>query len=167
MPFKNVLFAVGIRYVGATVAEKLAAYFRTLDAIMAASFDELIAVPEIGGRIAQSILDFFSDADNQAFVLRLKQAGLQLATQDEPVLVESNRLEGKTFVVSGVFENFERDELKQKIEANGGRVLSGISGKLDYLLAGENMGPSKREKAIQLGVHILSEPEFMAMLNGG
>lgn len=164
VPFKNVLFALGIRYAGATVAEKLAAYFKTLDAIMAASFDDLIAVPEIGGRIAQSVLDFFTDADNQAFVLRLKQAGLQLATQDEPVVVESNRLAGKTFLVSGVFEHFDRDELKQKIEANGGRVLSGISGKLDYLLAGENMGPSKREKAIQLGVRILSEPEFIAML---
>jgi DNA ligase (NAD+) len=164
VPFRNVLFALGIRFVGATVAEKLASYFRNIDHLMAAGFEALIAVPEIGARIAQSVLNYFAEEDNRAFVERLRRAGVQLATQDEPILVESERLLGKTFVVSGVFANFERDELKQKIEANGGRVLSGISGKLDYLLAGENMGPSKREKAVQLGVRILSEQEFLQML---
>jgi len=166
VPFKNVLFALGIRYVGATVAEKLAAHFRNIDNLMAANFESLIAVPEIGGRIAQSVLDYFADPNNQAFVERLRLAGVQLASQEEAIVVESERLAGKTFVVSGVFANFERDELKQKIEANGGKVLSGISGKLDYLLAGENMGPSKREKAIQLGVRILTEQEFIQMLEG-
>ncbi|MES2732266.1 MAG: NAD-dependent DNA ligase LigA [Bacteroidota bacterium] len=165
VPFRHVLFALGIRYVGATVAERLAAYFRNIDNLMAANFEALIAVPEIGGRIAQSVLDFFMDADNQAFILRLRQAGLQFTTNDEPIVVESERLSGKSFVVSGVFAHFERDELKQKIEANGGRVLSGISGKLDYLLAGENMGPSKREKALQLGVQIITEQEFVSMIS--
>lgn len=164
VPFRNVLFALGIRFVGATVAEKLASYFRTIDHLMAADLEALIAVPEIGGRIAQSVLNYFAQEDNRAFVARLRRAGLQLTTQEEPIRVESERLAGKTFVVSGVFANFERDELKQKIEANGGRILSGISGKLDYLLAGENMGPSKRDKAAQLGVRILSEQEFIQML---
>ncbi|MBC7920958.1 MAG: NAD-dependent DNA ligase LigA [Ferruginibacter sp.] len=166
VPFKNVLFALGIRYVGATVAEKLAAYFRNVEALAEANFEALIAVPEIGGRIAQSTLDFFADPDNRQFVERLGAAGLQLATPDAPVVLESNQLVGKTFVVSGLFAGFERDELKQKIEANGGKVLSGISGKLNYLVAGENTGPSKREKATQLGVRIISESEFMLLVGG-
>jgi DNA ligase (NAD+) len=164
VPFRNVLFALGIRFVGATVAEKLASYFRNIDNLMAANFEALIAVPEIGGRIAQSVIDYFAAEENRFFIERMRIAGVQLATQDEAIVVESERLAGKTFVVSGVFTNFERDELRQKIESNGGRVLSGISGKLDYLLAGENMGPAKREKALQLGVRILSEQEFIQML---
>ncbi|WP_138477363.1 NAD-dependent DNA ligase LigA [Dyadobacter bucti] len=164
VPFKNVLFALGIRFVGATVAEKLAAYFKSIDALRSASYDQLIAVPEIGGRIALSIESYFSVPENQDLVERLKNAGIQMESDEKPVELESNILEGKTFVISGVFENFDRDDLKLKIEVNGGRILSGVSGKLNYLLAGANMGPSKLEKARKLGVTILSEEEFLAMI---
>lgn len=163
-PFKNVLFAVGIRFVGATVAEKLAAYFGSIDAIQQASFEELTAVPEIGARIANSIGQFFTDPDNKLYIENLRQAGLQLQSDKLPVVKESNKLAGKSFVISGVFVNYERDELRDKIEAHGGRVLSGISGKLDYLLAGDKLGPSKLEKAQKLGVIILSEQEFEKMI---
>ncbi|KAA6438736.1 NAD-dependent DNA ligase LigA [Dyadobacter flavalbus] len=164
VPFKNVLFALGIRFVGATVAEKLAVYFKSIDALRTASYDQLVAVPEIGGRIAQSIVSYFSVPENQLLVERLQRAGLQMESDEKPVVLESNVLEGKTFVISGVFENFDRDDLKDKIEANGGRILSGVSGKLNYLLAGENMGPAKLEKARKLGVTILAEQEFLAMI---
>jgi DNA ligase (NAD+) len=163
-PFRNVLFAIGIRFVGATVAEKLAAYFGSIDAIQAASFEELLAVPEIGERIANSVGQFFADPANKLYIEKLRQAGLQLQTDKQPVEKESTRLAGKSFVISGVFVNYERDALKDKIEANGGKVLSGISGKLDYLLAGDKLGPSKLEKAQKLGVTILSEEEFEKML---
>jgi DNA ligase (NAD+) len=165
VPFKNVLFALGIRFVGATVAEKLATYFKSIEALRNATYDQLVAVPEIGGRIAMSIESYFSVPENQQLVARLQAAGLQMESNEKPVEKESDVLEGKTFVISGVFENFERDDLKEKIEANGGRVLSGVSGKLNYLLAGANMGPSKLEKARKLGVTILSEEEFLAMID--
>ena len=165
VPFKNVLFALGIRFVGATVAEKLATYFKSIEALRSASYDQLTAVPEIGGRIAMSIESYFSVPENQQLVARLQAAGLQMESDEKPVEKESEVLDGKTFVISGVFENFERDDLKDKIEANGGRVLSGVSGKLNYLLAGANMGPSKLEKARKLGVTILSEEEFLAMID--
>jgi DNA ligase (NAD+) len=164
VPFKNVLFALGIRFVGATVAEKLAAYFKSIQALRTATYDQLTAVPEIGGRIALSIESYFSVPENQDLVERLEKAGLQMESDEKPVVLESEILEGKTFVISGVFENFERDDLKMKIEVNGGRVLSGVSGKLNYLLAGANMGPAKLEKARKLGVTILSEEEFLAMI---
>ncbi|HEV7349490.1 NAD-dependent DNA ligase LigA [Telluribacter sp.] len=164
VPFKNLVFALGIRYVGATVAEKLATYFRTMEALQQASYEQLLAVPEIGDRIARTVVEYFGESENQEFVERLRQAGLTFRTDDQPVEVESTVLEGKSFVISGVFEHFERDELKDKIEANGGKVLSGVSGKLNYLLAGDNMGPSKLDKARKLGVTILSEEEFLRML---
>ena len=164
-PFKNLLFGLGIRYVGATVGEKLANYFRNMDALMKATLEELVNVPEIGGRIAQSVKEYFADPENQQLIERLRQAGLTFETDDQPVEIEGEALVGKTFVISGVFQNFNRDELKIKIEANGGRVLSGVSGKLDYLLAGDNMGPSKLEKVKRLGVTVLSEEEFLAILN--
>lgn len=164
VPFKNVLFALGIRFVGQTVAEKLAAYFKSMRALRAATYEQLTAVPEIGGRIALSIESYFSVPENQLLVERLERAGLQMESDEKPVEIESDLLDGKTFVISGVFENFERDELKEKIEANGGKVLSGVSGKLNYLLAGANMGPSKLEKARKLGVTILSEEEFLGMI---
>jgi DNA ligase (NAD+) len=163
-PFKNVLFGLGIRFVGATVAEKLAAYFKNITALRAATVEELVAVPEIGGRIAQSVVAYFAAEENQQVIERLEKAGLQMSTDEKPVEMESTMLEGKTFVISGVFANFERDELKHKIESNAGRVLSGVSGKLNYLLAGDNMGPSKLEKARKLGVTILSEEEFLGMI---
>jgi DNA ligase (NAD+) len=163
-PFKNVLFGLGIRFVGATVADKLAAYFKNITNLRNATYDELIAVPEIGGRIALSVIDYFAQPGNQHMVEKLERAGLQMTTDEKPVVMESSLLEGKTFVISGVFEHFERDELKDKIEANGGRILSGVSGKLNYLLAGNNMGPSKLEKARKLGVTIISEEEFLGMI---
>lgn len=164
VPFRNLLFALGIRFVGATVAEKLASYFGTMDALQNASFEELTAVPEIGEKIALSIRAYFADQDNLAMLSRLRASGLKFENDEVKQEKESDRLAGKTFVISGVFQHFERDELKMKIEANGGKVLSGVSGKLNYLLAGANMGPSKLEKAQKLGVTILSEEDFLAML---
>lgn len=164
-PFKNVLFGLGIRFVGATVAEKLAAYFGNIDALQQASFEELIAAPEIGERIARSIGQFFADPENKLYIEKLKQAGLQFETARQPIVKESSKLAGKSFVISGVFANYERDTLKDKIEANGGKVLSSVSGKLDYLLAGDKLGPSKLEKAQKLGVAILSEQEFEKMIS--
>ncbi|MBY0435137.1 MAG: NAD-dependent DNA ligase LigA, partial [Cyclobacteriaceae bacterium] len=165
-PFESVLFAIGIRYVGKTVAEKLALYFKTMDNLAAASYDELLQAPEVGEKIAESVIAFFKEKENQREIARLKKAGLQLeSSQKEPEKV-SDVLGGKSFVVSGTFQHYERDEIKDVIAAHGGRVLSGVSGKLDFLVAGENMGPSKREKAEKLGVTIISEEEFQKMLNG-
>lgn len=164
VPFKNLLFGLGIRYVGATVGEKLAVFFRNMDALMNATLEELVQVPEIGGRIAQSVRDYFAEPENQRLIERLRAAGLTFETDDAPVVMEGESLAGKTFVISGVFQHYDRDELKAKIEANGGRILSGVSGKLNYLVAGDNMGPSKLEKARRLGVTILSEEEFVAMV---
>lgn len=163
-PFKNLLFALGIRFVGATVAEKLASYFKSMAALRTANYEALKGVPEIGDRIAASVLDYFVDPDNQLQLQRLEIAGLAFDSKEIPVEVESDLLAGKSFVISGVFENYERDELKLKIEANGGKILSGVSGKLNYLLAGSNVGPSKLEKAVKLGVTLLSEEEFNRML---
>lgn len=163
-PFKNLLFGLGIRFVGATVAEKLANYFKTIEALQDATYDQLINVPEIGDRIAQSVLEYFREPKNQELISRLQASGLRFSTDEKPVEMESSLLEGKTFVISGVFKNYERDELKDKIEANGGKVLSSVSGKLNYLLAGDNMGPAKLEKARKLGITLLSEEDFEGML---
>jgi DNA ligase (NAD+) len=165
-PFENVLFGIGIRYVGKTVAEKLARHFKTMDNLKVASYEILLEAPEVGEKIAQSVVEFFKDKDNLREVERLGNAGLQYeSTMKEPELV-SSVLADKSFVISGVFQNYERDQLKDLIEAHGGKVLSSVSGKLDYLLAGENMGPAKREKAEKLGVKIISEGEFETMLKG-
>lgn len=165
VPFKQVLFAIGIRFVGATVAEKLAQYFRNIDALQAATFEQLISVPEIGERIANSVLAFFAEPDNQQLVQRLQAAGLQFSTQDIEVVAESEKLAGKTFLYTGTFDGFEREELEQKIEANGGKVLSGVSGKLDFLIVGDKPGASKVEKANKLNVKMISEQEFIAMIS--
>ncbi len=162
--FENVLFGIGIRYVGKTVAEKLARHFKNIDGLSSASYEQLLEAPEVGEKIAQSVVDFFHDKGNLKEIDRLKKAGLQFeSTQQEPAIV-NDVLGGKSFVVSGVFQNYEREQLKEVIIAHGGKVLSSISGKLDYLLAGENMGPAKREKAEKLEVKIISEEEFQAML---
>jgi DNA ligase (NAD+) len=165
MPFKNVLFAIGIRYVGSTVAEKLAKHFKNIDRIAGATYEELIEAPEIGDKIALSVLDFFRQKGNLDFVDRFKKAGLQMEIKETELIKESNQFDGKSFVISGVFENFSRDELKDKIEKNGGKIISSISAKLDYLIAGENMGPAKLEKANKLGIKIVSEQEFINMMN--
>jgi DNA ligase (NAD+) len=165
VPFESVLFAIGIRYVGKTVAEKLAKHFKTMDALMVANDEALLAAPEVGEKIAQSVVSFFNNEENKKEIERLKNAGLQMeSSQQEPEKL-SNILDAKTFVISGVFQKYERDQLKDVIIANGGKVLSSISGKLNYLLAGENMGPAKLEKAEKLGVKIISEEEFDRMLN--
>jgi len=163
-PFENVLFGIGIRYVGKTVAEKLVRHFKNIDMLSSATYEQLLEAPEVGEKIAQSVVDFFKDHDNQKEISRLKKAGLQFeSTKQEQTLV-SEVLNGKSFVVSGVFKNYERDQLKEVIASHGGKVLSSVSGKLDYLLAGDNMGPAKREKAEKLGVKIISEDEFEIML---
>ena len=163
-PFEAVLFALGIRYVGKTVAEKLANHFKNMDALAAASFEELLEAPEVGEKIASSIVSYFKDKDNRKEINRLQQAGLQFTLLEKERTLLSNSLNNKSFVISGVFDKYGRDELKEIILAHGGRVLSGVSGQLDYLLAGENMGPAKRQKAEKLGVKIISEQEFEQML---
>lgn len=165
-PFEAVLFGIGIRYVGKTVAEKLARHFKSMDALEKASYEELLAAPEVGEKIAQSVVAFFQEAENKNEISRLRKAGLKFTSDAREPEKVSDVLANKSFVISGVFQNYEREQLQEIILANGGRVLSGVSGKLDYLLAGENMGPSKREKAEKLGVQIISEEEFEKLLKG-
>ena len=164
-PFANVLFALGIRYVGNTTAEKLVDYFGTMDAIMNAGLDALLAVPDTGPRIAESIVSWFSDVANRDFVERLRVAGLQFAGERKVVETEGDTLAGKTFLYTGTFVNFSREELENRIAANGGKLLSGISKKLNYLIVGEGAGPSKVEKAQKLNVPMIGEDEFLAMLD--
>lgn len=165
-PFESVLFAIGIRYVGKTVAEKLARHFKNIDAIMKATFDQLLEAPEIGEKIAQSVIEFCRMPANKKEIERLRKAGLNFEVVEQEVVMESENLGGKSFVISGTFERYERDDLKDVIVRNGGKVLSSISGKLDYLLAGDNMGPAKKEKAEKLGVKIISESDFEKLLKG-
>jgi DNA ligase (NAD+) len=164
IPFERVLYALGIRYVGETVAKKLAKHYKNIDNLANASLMELVMVDEIGERIAQSVLDFFANEENRKLVERLKGYGVQLEAKTGTDTSVSNKLAGKIFVVSGVFEKFSRDDLKKAIEDNGGKVGSSISSKTQYVVAGENMGPAKLQKAEQLGVKIISEDEFIEML---
>lgn len=164
IPFERVLYALGIRYVGETVAKKLAKHYKSIDAIANASIMDLILVDEIGDKIAQSVVQFFENQENIRIIERLKQYGVQLESGEESALL-SDKLNGKTFVVSGVFEIYSRDELKKAIEDNGGKVGSSISSKTDYVVAGDNMGPSKLEKANQLKIPIISEVDFKNMIN--
>ncbi len=161
IPFERVLFALGIRFVGETVAKVLAKAYKNIDALMAASAEELIQVNEIGDRIAESVVSFFNDKKNNEIITRLKGYGLQFSLTEEQLLNQSDILKGQTFVVSGVFEKLERTELKKLIEDNGGKVSSSISSKTSFLVAGANMGPSKKTKAEALGVPIISEDEFL------
>jgi DNA ligase (NAD+) len=164
-PFSNVLFAIGIRYVGNTTADRLVDYFGSLDALMNAPLDTLAGVPDVGPRIAESVYAWFQDADNRAFVERLRAAGLQMVSEKKVVAQESDTLTGKTFLYTGTFVNFSRESLEERIAANGGKLLSGVSKKLNYLIVGEGAGPSKVQKAQQLNVPMISEDEFLAMLN--
>ncbi|MDF0716194.1 NAD-dependent DNA ligase LigA [Muricauda sp. 334s03] len=164
IPFERVLFALGIRYVGETVAKKLAKAFKNIDALMAASQEQLVAVDEIGERIAQSVIKFFSEPVNQDIIDRLKSYGLQFSLSEEQLENQTELLKGQTFVVSGVFESISRNELKKMIEDNGGKVASSVSSKTSFLVAGDKMGPSKRTKAENLGVPIISEQEFLQKL---
>jgi DNA ligase (NAD+) len=162
--FERVLYALGIRYVGETVAKKLAKHYKNIDAIAIASLMDLILVDEIGDKIAQSVIEFFENPENRLLIERLKTVGVQFEIIEKNTQV-SNKLSGKTFVVSGVFQLFSRDDLKKAIEDNGGKVGSSISAKTDYVIAGENMGPAKLEKANQLGIKIISENDFLHLLN--
>ncbi|MEZ4779620.1 MAG: NAD-dependent DNA ligase LigA [Flavobacteriaceae bacterium] len=164
VPFERVLFALGIRYVGETVAKKLAKHFKTIDAISNTSFEELISVDEIGDRIAESVISFFASEENDDIIQRLKSYGVQLEISAEKLANQTDKLDGKIFVVSGVFTKVSRDELKKLIEDNGGKVSSSISAKTNYVVAGDNMGPSKKEKAEKLGVAIISEDDFLKMI---
>ena len=161
--FPKVLFAIGIRYVGETVAKKLAAHFKSMDALKQASLEELVDVEEIGDKIAESLLTYFQNAAHLHFIERLRQHDVQMELEDSGALL-SDKLAGKSFVISGVFIKNSREQLKTFIEQHGGKNVSSVSAKTDYLLAGENMGPSKLEKAEKLGVTIISEEDFENMI---
>ncbi|NMH29136.1 NAD-dependent DNA ligase LigA [Flavobacterium silvaticum] len=165
IPFENVLFALGIRYVGETVAKKLARHYKSIEAISHASLMDLILVDEIGERIAQSVVSFFENPQNLEIIKRLKNYGVQLEIRERINPNATNKLEGKSFVVSGVFEHFSRDGIKIAIEDNGGKVVGSISAKTDYVIAGDNMGPAKLEKATKLNIPILSETDFQNMIS--
>ncbi|HNY06705.1 MAG TPA: NAD-dependent DNA ligase LigA [Bacteroidales bacterium] len=161
-PFHQVLYALGIRYVGETVAKKLSSHYKNIDSLLSASYDELIKVDEIGDKIAKSLNDWFSVPNNIEIINRLKQHGIRMeATETKQ---KSSKLEGKTFVVSGVFTNFSRDEVKKMIEENGGKNSSSISSKTTFLIAGNEMGPAKLQKAKDLNVQIISENDFLNLL---
>ncbi|MCO6146510.1 NAD-dependent DNA ligase LigA [Flavobacterium sp. NRK1] len=164
IPFERVLYALGIRYVGETVAKKLAKHYKSIDNLANASLMDLVLVDEIGERIAQSVITFFENDENKKIIERLKTYGVQLETKSGTDTSVSDKLAGKIFVVSGVFEKFSRDDLKKAIEDNGGKVGSSISSKTNYVVAGDNMGPAKLEKANQLGVAIISEDDFIKLV---
>ncbi len=164
VPFQRVLFGLGIRFVGETTAKYLADHFRSLDAVMHASREELVEADEVGGKIADAILDYFADSENLRIIGRLRDAGLQFEAEERALASEA--LAGKSFVISGKFADHSRDELKELIELHGGRNLAAVSASVDFIVAGENMGPAKLKKAGKLGVRIISEQEFIAMLGG-
>ncbi|EKF55385.1 DNA ligase [Galbibacter marinus] len=164
IPFERVLFALGIRYVGQTVAKKLAKEFKSIDALAQATIDTLVGVDEIGARIAESVVEFFDSNYNNQIIERLKGYGVQLEISAEQLEESSEILKGLTFVVSGVFEKVSRNELKELIEKNGGKVGSSISSKTSYVVAGDKMGPSKKNKADALGVKIITEDMFLDMI---
>ncbi len=164
VPFARVLFGLGIRFVGETTAKYLAAHFKNLDAVMSASKEQLLEAEEVGDKIADAILEYFADEHNIAIVERLRAAGLQF--EEEAKVLHSNCLEGKNIVISGKFLDHSRDELKELIELHGGKNQSGVSANTDFIVAGENMGPAKLQKAEKLGVTILSESDFIALIGG-
>jgi DNA ligase (NAD+) len=164
IPFETVLFALGIRYVGETVAKKLAKHFKNIDAIIVATAEELVEVDEIGERIAESVVEFFEIEYNQIVLQRLRDHGLNFIIVEEEIEGASDKLSGLVMVVSGVFYEISRNDLKKSIEINGGKLASSVSAKTDYLVAGEKMGPSKLEKAEKLGVKLISEIEYLKMI---
>lgn len=164
VPFERVLYGLGIRYVGETVAKRLVSAFHSMEQLEQASLEELTAVDEIGDRIAQSVIDYFADERNRALVDRLKEYGLQMSVAEEVLANRSEKLKGLVIVISGTFSKHSRDEYKAMIEQHGGKNSGSVSGKTDYILAGENMGPAKLEKAAKLGVKIINEDEFLNMI---
>jgi DNA ligase (NAD+) len=164
IPFERVLYALGIRFVGETVAKKLAKHYKNIEALSQATFMDLVLVDEIGEKIAQSLIEFFENIENRIIIERLKAYGIQFEVVEVINPNATDKLLGKTLVVSGVFEQYSRDDLKKAIEDNGGKVGSSISAKTDYVVAGENMGPAKLEKANKLNIPIISETEFMKLI---
>ena len=164
VPFERVLYALGIRYVGETVAKRLAISFLSIERLSQATLEELVAVDEIGERIAQSVKNYFADEHNQTLVNRLKEYGLQMMVTEDKLANRSEKLKGLTIVISGTFSKHSRDEYKAMIEQHGGKNSGSVSGKTHYILAGENMGPAKLEKASKLGVKIINEDEFLKMI---
>ena len=165
MPFEKVLFGLGIRYIGETVAKKLAFHFKNIDNLVAAPFEELVVAEEIGERIAQSLIEYFGNPKHLEEIGKLKAKGLQFVVEEKEMTLQSEALAGKNFIISGTFDKYSRDELKDIIEQNGGKILSSISAKLNYLVAGDNMGPAKLEKATKLNIPIISDDELLAMLS--
>jgi DNA ligase (NAD+) len=164
MPFEKVLFGLGLRYVGETVARKLATGTRNIAQLSKATVEELVTIDEIGQRIAESVVEYFQKPEHIHQIQLLQSYGLQFEVDEVAITLESNKLSGKTFVISGVFEDYSREELKELIENNGGKILSSISAKLNYLVAGDNMGPSKLEKAQKLNIPLISEGALLEML---
>ena len=164
VPFERVLFALGIRFVGETTAKTLARAFRSIDALSKATLEELVGVDEIGTKIAQSILQYFSDERNVELIERLRNEGVQMEMEELDMEGYTDKLEGKSIVISGVFTHHSRDEYKELIEKNGGKNVGSISKKTSFILAGDNMGPSKLEKAQKLGIPIMNEDEFLALI---
>jgi DNA ligase (NAD+) len=164
VPFERVVFALGIRFVGETSARLLARHFKSMDALMAAGLEELQEVEGIGEVMAKSIIGYFHNEQNRQIVERLRGYGLQFELSTEQTTAQSDKLSGQSVVISGVFQHHSRDEYKLIIEQNGGKNVGSISGKTSFILAGDNMGPSKLEKAKKLGIRIVTEEEFLAML---
>ena len=164
VPFEKVLFALGIRHIGETSAKKLAYHFKSLDALKKATLEELLNVSDIGEVVANSIQAFFNDSLNKKIIERLREKHLTFALGSEEMALFSNTLEGKSFVVSGVFSKYSRDEIVSLIEKNGGKHLGSISSKTSYIIAGENMGPAKADKAKKLNIPIINENEFIKMI---
>jgi len=165
VPYERVLYALGIRFVGETVAKRLVSVFHSMDELMNASFEALIEVDEIGGRIADSVIRYFADEENKSMVNRLKEYGLQMSVSEELLANRSEKLKGLTIVISGTFSKHSRDEYKGMIEQHGGKNSGSVSKNTNYILAGENMGPAKMEKAVKLGVAIINEDDFLKMID--
>ena len=163
VPYSRVLYALGIRHVGETVAKTIAESYRSIDELMKATDDELTSIPEIGPKISSSIISFFADKDNILIINRLRSYGLKLSDEDKKISI-SDRLKGKSIVISGVFKEHSREEYKKIIEKNGGKNSTSLSGNTSFILAGEEMGPSKKEKASELGIPLLSESEFLKLI---
>jgi DNA ligase (NAD+) len=165
VPFERVIFALGIRFIGETVAKKIARSFASIDELVEADLETLTSIDEIGEKIARCIQNYFSNALNRELIERLKEVGLQLYRTEKDAENYSDKLAGQSIVISGVFTYFSRDEYKEMIERNGGKNVGSISSKTSFVLAGENMGPAKLEKAAKLGIRVIGEDEFLTIIS--
>ena len=166
VPWARVLFALGIRMVGETTAKKIAKRFPSIDQLQWATVEQLINIEDVGEQIAKNVITYFNDLGNLEIINRLREAGVQMESTEEEQTPQSNKLAGKSVVVSGVFAQHSRDEYKAMIEANGGKNVGSVSKKTSFILAGENMGPEKRKKAEKLGVEIITEEQFLELIGG-